>query len=82
MKQNASKANRFSYLRNSPPFTEPKGSLTHIQVPVTYPFPDPDRSSPCPTSHVLKIHLNMIFPPKPGSSKCAVSLRFPHQNYV
>jgi hypothetical protein len=41
---------------------EPEGSLPHSQVPATCPYPEPARSSPHPTSHFLKIHLNIILP--------------------
>ena len=61
---------------------EPESSLPHSQVPATCPYPEPARSSQCPTSHYLKIHLNIIFPSTPGSSKWSLSLRYPHQNPV
>jgi len=61
---------------------EPEGSLQRLQEPATCPHPEPDQSSPCRTSHFLKIHLNIILPTKPGSYKWSLPLRFPHQNPV
>ena len=39
---------------------EPEGSLPHLQVPAPCPCPEPARSSPYPTFHFPKIHLNII----------------------
>ena len=61
---------------------ESEVSLPHLQVPVTSPCLEPDRSSPCPTSHFLHIHLNFILPSTPGSSKWSLSPSFSHQNPV
>jgi hypothetical protein len=41
---------------------EPGGSLPHLQEPATCPYPEPAQSSPCPPSHFLTIHFNIILP--------------------
>ena len=47
---------------------EPEGSLLHYsQVSATCPYPEPVWSSPSPTPHCLKIHLNFILTSKPPS---------------
>ena len=43
--------------KKSPHFMEAEGSLTHLQVRVTCPYPEPFQSSPCLQSPFLKIHL-------------------------
>jgi hypothetical protein len=48
---------------------EPEGSLPHSQELATCPDPEPFQSSPCPLSHFLKIHFNIILPSTPESSK-------------
>jgi hypothetical protein len=45
-------------------------------------YPEVQRSIPCPTSHFLKIDLNIILPSTRRSSKWPLSLRFPRQNRV
>jgi hypothetical protein len=37
-----------------PHFMEPVGSLPHLQVPATCPYPEPDQSSPCPQISLLE----------------------------
>jgi len=61
---------------------EPEGSLLLSQMTATCPFPEPDQTSPCPPTHFLKIHLNIILSSTPGSSKWPLSFSFPYQNSV
>jgi hypothetical protein len=70
-----------SQSRNSLHLIEPKGSLLHLQVPFTSPYPEPDQSTPCPPSHFLMIHL-VILPSMPGSSKWSLYLFFPSKPFI
>ena len=56
---------------------EAKVSLTRLQQPATWRYPEPDKSSPSPHPPFLKIHLNIIFPSRPGSSKWFFPSDFP-----
>ena len=50
--------------------------------PSPVPFREPDQSSPCPLSQLLKIHFILSSHLGLGSSNWSLSLRFPHQNPV
>jgi hypothetical protein len=72
----------FQLVKKFPHFMDPEGWLSHSHVPATCPYPEPDRYSPYPTSHFLKINLNIILLFTPGYPKWSISVRFPHQNPV
>ena len=64
-----------------PAFYGTQTSLPHSQQPAICPYPESDRSSPYPLSHLWRIHFNIINPFAPGSSEwSSPSFRFPHQN--
>ena len=76
-------ANRFSVSQEfSRILWTPKVHYRINKPPATCPYPEPDQSSPCHSSHFLKIQLNIILPSTPRSSKWFPSLKFPHQNPV
>ena len=61
---------------------EPEVSLPSLKTSVTRPYPKPDQYNQCSPSRFIKIHLNIIFTSRPGSSKWSLSFRFPHPNPV
>jgi len=52
---------------------EPKGSLLHSQLPVTFPYPEPVRSGPCPHIPLPAGPPYIIIPSSPGCSKWSLS---------
>jgi len=65
-----------------PAFMEAEGSLPCSQEPVTCLCPETDQSSLWPPSHFLRIHLNIILPSMPGSTKWFFLSGFHYQNHV
>jgi len=57
----------FQVDKKFPAFMEPEGSLPHSQVPSTCPYSEPANLVHTPTSHFLKIELNIILPSTPRS---------------
>jgi len=71
-----------SQSRNSPHFMKTKVHYRIHKSPPPVPIQSHIKQVHAPTSHFLKIQLNIIFPSMPGTYKWSLSLRFPHQNPV
>ena len=54
---------------------KPKVRYRIHKGPAICPYSEPDQSGPCPPSHFLKIHSNIILPSTPRSAKISLPLR-------
>jgi hypothetical protein len=83
MEQSPWEANRFVASQEIPPvLLNPKVYYRIHKCPPPVSVLSQFNPVHTPTSYFMKIRLNIIFPPTPGSPHWSLSLRFPHQNPI